>query len=107
MLVHTGHVKLKTVGKTPLLVSLRVCPAQATYSGSERNGLSSRDWTGKHGGVSIKVERCLQHTAGSAPAWSRGALARSCGHTHRSRPTRLLWATPWAQEERARRLASA
>ncbi len=71
VLVHTGHVKLKTVGKTPLLVSLRVCPAQATYSGSERNGLSSRDWTGKHGGVSIKVERCLQHTAGSAPASSR------------------------------------
>jgi len=68
VLVHTGHVKLKTVGKTPLLVSLRVCPAQATYSGSERNGLSSRDWTGKHGGVSIKVERCLQHTAGSMPA---------------------------------------
>ena len=50
VLVHTGHVKLKTVGKTPLLVSLRVCPAQATYTGSERNGLSSRDWTGKHGG---------------------------------------------------------
>jgi len=68
VLVHTGHVKLKTVGKTPLLVSLRVCPAQATYTGSERNGLSSRDWTGKHGGVSIKVERCLQHTAGSMPA---------------------------------------
>ena len=85
VLVHTGHVKLKTVGKTPLLVSLRVCPAQATYTGSERNGLSSRDWTGKHGGVSIKVERCLQHTAGSAPALSGGGLPRSRGHPHRSR----------------------
>jgi len=91
VLVHTGHVKLKTVGKTPLLVSLRVCPAQATYTGSERNGLSSRDWTGKHGGVSIKVERCLQHTAGSAPALSGGGLPRSCGHPHPlERPARLL-----------------
>ena len=85
VLVHTGHVKLKTVGKTPLLVSLRVCPAQATYTGSERNGLSSRDWTGKHGGVSIKVERCLQHTAGSAPALSGGGLPQSRSHPHRSR----------------------
>ena len=69
VLVHTGHVsKLKTQAKTPLLVSLRVCPGQASYTGSERNGLSSRDWEGKHPGVSIKVERCLQHTSGSMPA---------------------------------------
>jgi hypothetical protein len=108
VLVHTGHVKLKTVGKTPLLVSLRVCPAQATYTGSERNGLSSRDWTGKHGGVSIKVERCLQHTAGSAPALSGGGL-RGAAVTPTAREARplALWASPWAQEARARRLAAA
>jgi len=69
VLVHTGHVKLKAAApKTPLLVSLRVCPAQTTYPGSERNGLQSRDWKAAHDGVSIKVERCLQHTAGSMPA---------------------------------------
>ena len=90
VLVHTGHVKLKTVGKTPLLVSLRVCPAQATYTGSERNGLSSRDWTGKHGGVSIKVERCLQHTAGSAPALSGGGLQEPRSPPPLERPARLL-----------------
>ena len=69
VLVHTGHVKLKTAApKTPLLVSLRVCPAQPTYAGTERNGLASRDWSKGHPGVSIKVERCLQHTSGSMPA---------------------------------------
>lgn len=69
VLVHMGHVKLKaTAPKTPLLISLRVCPAQASYSGSERNGLRSRDWADKHDGVSYKVERCLQHTAGTVPA---------------------------------------
>eukprot|EP00325_Prymnesiales_sp_UTEX-LB-985_P021858 CAMPEP_0174716618 /NCGR_PEP_ID=MMETSP1094-20130205/24354_1 /TAXON_ID=156173 /ORGANISM="Chrysochromulina brevifilum, Strain UTEX LB 985" /LENGTH=323 /DNA_ID=CAMNT_0015916399 /DNA_START=83 /DNA_END=1054 /DNA_ORIENTATION=+ len=68
VLVHTGHVKLKaTAPKTPLLVSLRVCPMQASYATSERNGLRSREWSGKHGGVSYKVERCLQHTAGTVP----------------------------------------
>ena len=68
VLVHTGHVKLKaTPPKTPLLVSLRICPTQATYTSSEREGLRSREWTGKHGGVSYKVERCLQHTAGTLP----------------------------------------
>jgi len=68
VLVHTGHVKLKTTApKTPLLVSLRVCSAQASYASSERNGLRSREWSGKHAGVSYKVERCLQHTAGSVP----------------------------------------
>ena len=69
VLVHSGHVKLKAAApKTPLLVSLRVCPAQATYAGSDRNGLKSREWTGNHDGVSFKVERCLQHTAGTVPA---------------------------------------
>lgn len=69
VLVHTGHVKLKaSAPKTPLLVSLRVCPAATSYSGSERNGLRSRDWSGaKHPGVSYKVERCLQHTSGTVP----------------------------------------
>ena len=44
VLVHTGHVKLKAAApKTPLLVSLRICPAQASYAGSDRNGLRSRD----------------------------------------------------------------
>ena len=65
-LVHTGHLKLKpSAPKTPLLVSLRVCPATSYYPGSERNGLRSRDCTA-HSGVSFKVERCLQHTAGVA-----------------------------------------
>ena len=65
-LVHTGHLKLKpSAPKTPLLVSLRVCPAASSYTGSERNGLRSRDCTA-HSGVSFKVERCLQHTAGVA-----------------------------------------
>lgn len=68
VLVHSGHVKLKpTAPKTPLLVSLRVCPAQPSYAGSDRNGLKSREWSGKHDGVSYKVERCLQHTAGTVP----------------------------------------
>jgi len=68
VLVHTGHVKLKAaVPKMPLLVSLRACPVQTTYASSERNGLRSRDWTETHTGVSYKVERCLQHTAGSVP----------------------------------------
>ena len=69
VLVHTGHVKLKaSAPKTPLIVSLRVCPTSSTYSGSERNGLRSRDWTGApHTGVSYKVERCLQHTSGTVP----------------------------------------
>jgi len=68
VLVHTGHIKLKAAApKFPLLVSLRSCPAQATYTGSERNGLRSRAWTGTHTGVSYKVERCLQHTAGDLP----------------------------------------
>ena len=64
--VHTGHVKLKAA-KNTLLVSLRVCPAQATYLGSERNGMKSRSWSGAHTGVSFKVERCLQHTAAELP----------------------------------------
>jgi len=68
VLVHTGHVKLKaSAPKMPLLVSLRVCPATATYAGSDRNGLISRDWAGAHAGVSYKVERCLQHTSGAVP----------------------------------------
>ena len=117
MLVHSGHVKLKAAPpKTPLLVSLRVSPAQPSYSGtaqththaalphrapssrctaesmrrvrlqvatatasphpfpcrtcrtgSDRNGIASREWSGAHSGVSYKVERCLQHTAGSTP----------------------------------------
>lgn len=68
VLVHTGHVKLKaTAPKMPLLVSLRVCPAQATYAGSDRNGLKSRQWEEKHEGVSYKVESCLQHTSGAVP----------------------------------------
>jgi len=66
VLVHTGHVKLKGAKHT-LLVSLRVCPTQATYTGSERNGLKSRSWSGPHPGVSFKVERCLQHTAAELP----------------------------------------
>jgi len=65
VLVHTGHLKLKaSPPKTPLLVSLRICPAQASYAGSERNELHSRSWSGKHDGVSFKVERCLQDTTG-------------------------------------------
>jgi hypothetical protein len=68
VLVHTGHVKLKpTAPKTPLLVSLRVCPAQASYPGSEQNELQSRTWEGTHEGVSFKVERCVQDTSGVAP----------------------------------------
>mmetsp|Transcript_36913 Transcript_36913/g.61169 ORF Transcript_36913/g.61169 Transcript_36913/m.61169 type:complete len:322 (-) Transcript_36913:240-1205(-) len=68
VLVHTGHVKLKTAApKSPLLITLRVCPAQATYMGSDRNGLRSRTWNGPHLGASYKVERCLQHTTGSLP----------------------------------------
>jgi len=68
VLVHTGHVKLKAAApKSPMLVSLRACPAQATYAGSERNGLRSQSWSGPHTGASYKVERCLQHTAGSLP----------------------------------------
>ena len=67
MLVHTGHVKLKsTPPKMPLLVSLRVSPGASSYAGSERNGLRSRDFSGAHPGVSYKVERCLQH-AGTVP----------------------------------------
>lgn len=66
VLVHTGHVKLKAAPpKTPLLVSLRVCPAKGTYAGSERNELHSREWSGEHQGVSFKVERCLQDTSGT------------------------------------------
>jgi len=69
VLVHTGHVKLKaSAPKTPLLVSLRVCPASTNNAGSERNGLRSRDWGASHTGVSYKVERCLQHTSGEVPA---------------------------------------
>jgi len=68
VLVHTGHIKLKGSGtKNTLLVSLRVCPAQGSYTASERNGISSREWTGAHPGVSFKVERCLQHTAATVP----------------------------------------
>jgi len=68
VLVHTGHVKLKPVApKCPLLVSLRACPAQSRYTGSERNGIRSRSWSKGHGGASFKVERCLQHTAGAMP----------------------------------------
>ena len=68
VLVHTGHVKLKaTAPKTPLLVSLRICPAAASYPSSEKNGLRSREWSGAHTGVSYKVERCLQYTAADAP----------------------------------------
>lgn len=67
-LVHTGHVKLKPAApKLPLLVSLRVCPPQTSYCGTERNGLTSRSWTKEHCSVSYKIERCLQHTAGSVP----------------------------------------
>ena len=81
--VHTGHVKLKAAApKTPLLVSFRVCPLQDSYGGSERNGLSSRTWSAAHGGVSIKVERCLQHTAGSMPAPELSML--------RPGPTRMI-----------------
>ena len=59
--VHTGHVKLKTAApKTPLLVSLRICPSQSEYASTERNGLKSREWNGVHKGLSYKVERCLQ-----------------------------------------------
>lgn len=72
VLVHTGHVKLKaTAPKMPLLVSLRVCPTAASYTGSERNGLKSREWPSDvkaHTGVSYKVERCLQHTSGTVPS---------------------------------------
>jgi len=68
VLVHTGHVKLKSAApKTPLLVSLRVCPPQPTYPGSERNGLKSRSWSKEHVGAAYKIERCLQHTAGAMP----------------------------------------
>ncbi len=68
VLVHTGHVKLKaTAPKMPLLVSLRVCPAQASYASSDRNGLKSRAWSEAHDGLSYKVERCLQHTSGVVP----------------------------------------
>ena len=68
VLVHTGHVKLKaSPPKTPLLVSLRVCPTQPSFAGSDRNGLKSRDWNGAHAGVAYKVERCLQHTATALP----------------------------------------
>jgi len=69
VLVHTGHVKLKQAApKLPLLVSLRVCPPQQSYTGTERNGLKSRSWTKEHCSVSYKIERCLQHTAGSVLA---------------------------------------
>ncbi|EOD34653.1 hypothetical protein EMIHUDRAFT_363397 [Emiliania huxleyi CCMP1516] len=68
VLAHTGHFKLKGAApKSPLLVSLRVCPAQDAYTGSERSGFASRDWSGAHKGVSFKVERCLQHSAGTVP----------------------------------------
>lgn len=68
VLVHTGHVKLKgAVPKTPLLVSLRACPVQSSYPSSDRNGIKSREWSKAHTGASFKVERCLQHTAGSVP----------------------------------------
>ena len=81
--VHTGHVKLKAAApKTPLLVSFRVCPLQDSYGGSERNGLSSCTWSAAHDGVSIKVERCLQHTAGSMPAPELSML--------RPGPTRMI-----------------
>lgn len=46
---------------------MRRCPGQASYSGSERNGIKSREWGEGHPGVSYKVERCLQHTAGTVP----------------------------------------
>lgn len=65
VLVHTGHVT--KASKSNLLVSLRISPVQPSYSGSDRNGLRSRSWTGEHAGVSFKVERCLQHTAGELP----------------------------------------
>lgn len=68
VLVHTGHVKLKAQApKTPLLVSLRICPAQASYTGSERNELHSRSWDGAHEGVSFKVESCVQDNSGVTP----------------------------------------
>ena len=44
VLVHMGHVKLKaTAPKVPLLVSLRVCPAQPTYAGAERHGAAAEE----------------------------------------------------------------
>ena len=68
VLVHTGHVKLKAAApKTPLLVSLRASAAQSSYSSSERHGLKSRKFGEGHAGVSYKIERCLQHTAGAVP----------------------------------------
>lgn len=76
VLVHTGHVKLKaSAPKMPLLISLRVCPTTSTYAGSDRNGVSSRDWSGApHAGVSYKVERCLQHTGEVPPPEMSGLL---------------------------------
>ena len=67
MLVHTGHIKIKGQTKNTLLVSLRICPSQASYTGSERNGIQSRDWSKAHSGVSFKVERCLQHASAELP----------------------------------------
>lgn len=67
VLVHTGHIKIKGQIKNTLLVSLRICPAQPNYTGSERNGIHSRDWSDAHPGVSFKVERCLQHASAELP----------------------------------------
>mmetsp|Transcript_47635 Transcript_47635/g.117950 ORF Transcript_47635/g.117950 Transcript_47635/m.117950 type:complete len:319 (+) Transcript_47635:41-997(+) len=67
VLVHTGHIKIKGQAKHTLLVSLRICPNQPTFTGSERNGITSREWRGAHPGVSFKVERCLQHASAELP----------------------------------------
>ena len=68
VLVHTGHVKLKSAApKTSLLVSLRICASQDSYVGTERNAIRSRGWEKEHPGVAFKIERCLQHAAAELP----------------------------------------
>ena len=75
VLVHTGHVKLKPAApKTPLLVSLRICPAQARTRGRPER-LRSRDWAG-----STRASATRSSDACSTPpARCRPRRCRCCG----------------------------
>lgn len=82
VLVHTGYVGLHDEGpKPPLLVTLHVCARQANYASTTRHGLCSREFGSDHGGVSYKIERCVQYTGDLAelePRLSSASSGRNC-----------------------------
>ena len=103
VLVHTGHLKLKSsTPKTTLLVSLRVCPPPDAFVGSERNGIRSREWAKGHGGVSFKVERCLQQAAATPPTPELSML-RPSSSSRRSPARTARWSRGRAARSRCRR----